>query len=87
MSRIFNIYFVFKGMNYNAIVSVRSTPFFTEYTLNNFNEELLELLPGDKIVSRAHGHYTFQDACPENSTDLMDAIIKAVSEHMQNVDA
>jgi hypothetical protein len=87
MVRIFNIYFVFEGMNYNAIVSVRSTPFFTEYTLNNFNEELLELLPGDKIVSRAPDHYIFQDASSENSADLMDAIIKAVSEHMQNVDA
>jgi hypothetical protein len=55
--------------------------------LNNFNEELLELLPGDKIVSRAPDHYIFQDASSENSADLMDAIIKAVSEHMQNVDA
>ena len=87
MGRIFNIYFAFEGMNYNAIVSVRSTPFFTEYTLNNFNEELLELLPGNKIVSRSPDQYVFQDASSENSTALMDAIIKAVSEHMQNVDA
>ena len=87
MARIFNIYFAFEGMMYNAVVSVRSTPFLTEYTLNNFDDELLELLPGNKILSRSPGHYVFQNASPENSTDLMNAIIKAVSEHMHGVDA
>lgn len=87
MARIFNIYFEFEGLVYNAVVSVRSTAFFTEYTLNNFNEELLELLPGNKILSRAPDHFVFQDARSENSTALMDAIIKAVSEHMHATEA
>ena len=87
MARIFNIYFAFEGMVYNAVVSVRSTPFFTEYMLNNFNEELLELLPGNKILSKAPGHYAFQNVTSENSTALMNAIIKAVAEHMHGVDA
>jgi hypothetical protein len=82
MARIFNIYFAFDGLMHNAVVSVRSTPFFTEYTLNNFNEDLLELLPSTKILSHAPGHFVFQNASSENQTPLMDAIIKAVSEHM-----
>jgi hypothetical protein len=82
MARIFNIYFEFEGMMYNAVVSVRSTAFLTEYTLNNFNEELLELLPGNKILSQSPGHFIFQNASSENSATLMNAIIKAVAEHM-----
>ena len=87
MARIFNIYFAFEGMMHNAVVSVRSTPFLTEYTLNNFDEQLLELLPGNKILSRSPGHFVFQNASTENSTDLMNAIIKAVSEHMHATQA
>jgi hypothetical protein len=87
MARIFNIYFAFDDLMYNAVVSVRSTPFFTEYTLNNFNEDLLELLPSTKILSYGPGHFVFQDATSENSTPLMNAIIKAVSEHMHTTKA
>ena len=86
MARIFNIYFAFEGMMYNAVVSVRSTAFLTEYILINFDEELLELLPGNKILSHSPGHYVFQNASSKNSTALMNAIIKAVSEHMHSVD-
>ena len=86
MARIFNIYFEFEGMVYNAVVSVRTTPFLAEYTLNNFNEDLLQLLPGNKILSQSPGHFVFQNASSENSTVLMNAIIKAVAEHMHGVD-
>jgi hypothetical protein len=87
MARVFNIYFAFEGMIYNAVVSVRSTPFHTEYTLNNFDDELLRLLPGNKILSRSPGHFVFQNASNENSTTLMESIIKAVSEHMHATEA
>jgi len=87
MARIFNIYFAFEGMVYNAVVSVRSTPFLTEYTLNNFDDELLQLLPGNKILSQAPGHFVFQNASTSYSTPLMDSIIKAVSEHMHATEA
>jgi len=87
MARIFNIYFVFDGLMYNAVVSVRTTAFLTEYTLNNFNEDLLELLPGNKILSRSPGHFVFQNVSPGNSTELMNSIIKAVSEHMHATEA
>jgi hypothetical protein len=87
MARVFNIYFAFDGMMHNAVVSVRTTPFHTEYTLNNFDDELLGLLPGNKILSKSPGHFVFQNTSPENSTDLMNAIIKAVSEHMHATEA
>lgn len=87
MARIFNIYFTFEGMMYSAVVSVRSTPFFSEYTLRNCNEELMQLLPGDKILSQAPGHFVFQNASATNSAPLMEAIIRAVSEHMHTTEA
>lgn len=87
MARIFNIYFAFEGLIYNAVVSVRSTPFFTEYTLNHLNEDLLERLPGNKILSHSPGHFVFQNASSENSVLLMNAIIKAVSEHLHTTEA
>jgi len=82
MARIFNIYFSYNGMLQNAMVSVRTTPFYTEYTLNSFNEELLPLLPGNKIISQAPDHFIFPNASGQYSNTLMDAIIRAVSEHL-----
>jgi hypothetical protein len=87
MARIFNIYFTYNDTMHNAIVSVRTTPFFTEYTLNNFNEELLELLPGNRILSKGPDHFIFQNASSENSALLMDSIIKAVTEHLHATEA
>ena len=82
MARIFNIYFSYNGMMHNAIVSVRTTPFFTEYSLKNFNEELLILLPGNIILSQGPDHFIFQNATSEHSPALMKAIIQAVKEHL-----
>jgi hypothetical protein len=82
MARIFNIYFEYNGLVYNAVVSVRSTPFFTEYILNNITDELLESLPGNKIIAKGGNELKFPNATAENSTQLMDAIIRAVSEHL-----
>ena len=67
------------------IVGIRAIDY--DLPASTSNEELLELLPGNKILSQAPGHYVFQNASSENSTVLMNAIIKAVSEHMQGVDA
>lgn len=87
MARIFNIYFFFDDMMHSAVVSVRSTSFLTEYTINNFNEDLLSLLPGNKILSQGPDHFVFQNASSENSTALMNAIIKAVAEHLHATQA
>jgi hypothetical protein len=87
MARIFNIYFKHENVLHSAIVSVRTTPFHTEFTLNNFDQELLGLLPGNKILCKTPEEYFFQDASAENSSDLMNAIIKAVAEHLHATEA
>jgi hypothetical protein len=80
MARVFNIYFSYKNAMHNAIVTVRTTPFFTEYTLN-FDEEILELLPGNKIISTSSNHYIFQHASSNECSPLMQEILTAVSQH------
>jgi hypothetical protein len=82
MARIFNIYFSYNGIMHNAIVSVRTTPFFTEYTLTHFDEDVLFLLPGNKILSTPGGGLFFQGAGPGNPDCLMKEIIRAVEEHL-----
>jgi hypothetical protein len=83
MARIFNIYFTHDSITYSAIVSVRQTPFFTEYTLNNFDETLLEQLPGNRIIARSNESIIFQNAPLEKSTPLMSEILRALSNHLQ----
>ncbi len=80
MARIFNIYFEYEGRAFNAMVSVRPTPFFTEYTLSTI-DELMQLLPGNKIASKGPGHYVFINA-EQGTTKLMEIIIRAVSSHL-----
>ncbi|MFL5788952.1 MAG: hypothetical protein ACJ748_12915 [Flavisolibacter sp.] len=87
MARVFNIYFLFDDTMYNAIVSVRTTPFFTEYTLTNYNESLDQHLPSNKIISKSPEHFMFQNVTTESSEALMKAIINAVSEHLQMMKA
>lgn len=67
------------------MVSVRNTPFFTEYTLN-FDEELMQQLPGNKIISASSGHFVFQHASSLESTPLMKEIIKAVSQQSKKTE-
>ena len=86
MARIFNIYFEFNGTVRNAMVSVRSTPFFTEYTLD-FDEELMQVLPGNKIISTSPDHFIFQHTSSQETSPLMQEILKAVSQQAQATEA
>lgn len=86
MARIFNIYFTYEGKDYTAVVSVRTTAFFTEYALNNLNDSVLELLPGNKIVSRDGRQFSFLNAAADNPEALMEAIIRAVTEHLHTTE-
>lgn len=82
MARIFNIYFTYDDVLYNAIVSVHATPFFTEYILSNLDADLRMLLPGNKVLSQAPGHLFFQNISSLHSPDLMNEIIKSISRHL-----
>ena len=82
MSPIFNIYFTYVDVTHNAVVSVRTTPFFTEYTLGNLDADLNFLLPSNKIISNAPGHLFFQNTTQVHSQNLMDVIIKSIAKHL-----
>jgi hypothetical protein len=68
------------------MVSVRTTPFYREYTLSNLDEPILQQLPGNKIISPSARQFLFPNAGPAHSKDLMNAIINAVAMHLQTVD-
>jgi hypothetical protein len=82
MARIFNIYFTYDDVLYSAIVSVRTTPFFTEYNIGNLDSELSLLLPDNKVMSQAEGQLFFQDISPQHSVALMNEIIKSILKHL-----
>ena len=85
MARIFSISFVYNDTSYSTMVTVRTTPFYIEYTLSNLSADLLRLLPGNKIISPSHRQFLFPNAKAENSAALMTVLIKAVEEHLQAV--
>lgn len=68
------------------MVSVRDTAFFTEYTLNHFDDALIHMLPGNKIISTPEGSMIFQNAAGLEQTPLMETILRAVSNHMQGTE-
>lgn len=83
MARIFSIQFDYEGMVHSAMVTVRTTPFFTEYSINMLDEELMQQLPGNKIVSTEPNHLAFMNTSVQEVTPLMDCILTAVSHHLQ----
>ncbi len=87
MARIFNIYFSFEEASHSAIVTVRTAPPFTEYTLNHFDAALMDRLPGNKILSNDEGQLYFKHAAPHHSNTLMNEIIRAVMQHLQITEA
>lgn len=82
MARIFNIYFTYDDILHSAIVSVRNTPFFTEYILGNLDEELQSLLPDNRVFSQTPGQLFFQNMTAEHSVQLMNEIIKTITRHL-----
>lgn len=85
MARLFTINFTFNEEQYSTLVTVKTTPYYMEYTLNNLDESLLQLLSGNKIISPTTKNFAFPNTKAEHSTRLMNAIIKAVSLHLQTV--
>lgn len=83
MARIFSINFLHQNELQSAIVSVRTTPFFTEYTINPMNEEVIEELPSTKIISAGPGQFSFSGVSKDGTTPLMKDIIRAIAQHLQ----
>lgn len=85
MARIFSINFTYNEQTYGALISVRITPFFTEYHINMLEDELLNELPEKRIIAGSNGLLSFPDVRMENETGLMVTIRKAVSDYLHTV--
>ena len=83
MARIFSINFMYKGVERNAMIAVRPTPFATEYTITMLPDDLLEQLPSPKILSVTIGQFAFVEHMLPQPTALMKEILKALAEHVQ----
>jgi hypothetical protein len=81
MARIFSINFLFNGETETAMVTVRDTAFFTEYTLTMMNEDLEQALPGNRIIGNT-SHKLFFENTGGETTALMAVILNAVEEHV-----
>ena len=87
MARIFSISFMHKGLAHNAMIAVRTTPFFTEYSIHIFDEWLAALLPNNKVISTSESSFTFSDSTSTNDPQLMDDLLKAIAEHVHTMHA
>ena len=87
MARIFTVSFIHRGMTHNAMVAVRTTPFFTEYTISIFDDLLTTLLPNNKVISTSESSFTFSDSTDANDAQLMKDILKAIAEHVHHMQA
>ena len=74
-------------MTHNAMVAVRTTPFFTEYTISIFDDLLTTLLPNNKVISTSESSFTFSDSTEANDAQLMKDILKAIAEHVHHMQA
>lgn len=83
MARIFSISFMYTDKMHNAMVSVQSTPFHTEYYIGMMDESILDALPTNKIISTNPHHFSFLNISSDRNTPLMKAIIHAIAEHVQ----
>ena len=81
MARIFSIDFFLEGSTHHAMVSVRTTPFHTEYTISMLEPELITHLLSDRIVSSAPGQFVFMNVPLSSYTRLMHELIRAVSDY------
>jgi hypothetical protein len=80
MARIFTIQFTYEGSDYTALVSERSTPLMTEYSLSMLDEVIEEALPSYKILSTPAGTIAFLGAGRPDG--LMQGILLAISQHV-----
>ena len=87
MARIFSIHFTYKGEAQNAMVSMRDTSFFAEYTVLMLAPSIADLLPNNKIISTSKDSFVFSDSTKENVPALMQVILEAVVGHMQTINA
>ncbi|RYY98392.1 MAG: hypothetical protein EOO11_08185 [Chitinophagaceae bacterium] len=85
MARIFTIHFDHEGAGHSALVTVRQTPFATEYNLSMLSEELQEALPSTRVLSSRPGQFAFLDSNGGKPTRLMQQLLQSISEHVSTL--
>ncbi|RPD51930.1 hypothetical protein [Paracnuella aquatica] len=85
MARIFTIFFEHENTTYNAMVSVRETHLLTEYILSIPDDRLERQLPSNRLIQLESGELVFVPGQLQPPNLLMQAISKAVAEHLQLV--
>lgn len=83
MARIFTINFTYENMPHTAMIAVRQTPFFSEYSISMLPEEIMQQLPGNKIISTGSNQLLFANATLDETSELMNEVLRAVAEHLQ----
>ncbi len=83
MARLFSINFYYNGTSHNALVTVRTTPYFTQYELSMLDEEVLNQLPDNRILSTSPEHFIFASDSSNASKDLMNEMIRSIADHVQ----
>ena len=83
MARIFSIEFFYNDAPHRALITVRKTPFHTEYKITLQSNELDHLLLSDKIVSLQPGTLVFANVSQQEYNDIMKKILTAVADHIQ----
>jgi hypothetical protein len=81
MARIFSIEFFYNDAPYRALITVRKTPFHTEYKITLQANDLDHLLLSDKIVSPQPGTFVFANVPVQEYNELMKQILIAVADH------
>jgi hypothetical protein len=82
MARVFTINFSHKGQDRSAVIAVRPTPFYTEYNVSLFDEDIAHDLHSTTIISSTNQQFRYQDCLHE--TELMQKIILGVTEHLHH---
>lgn len=85
MARIFSIQFFYDGILQNAMITVRETPFHSEYKISMLDNDLMLQLLSDKIISTSKSNFAFANVLVQNYNDLMREIIKAISLHVHSL--
>ena len=84
MARIFTIDFSFDNALHHAIISVRETPFHTEYKITLQSPQLNELLLSDKILSPQPQTFLFANVGTHEYNQLMKEVLAAVSDYIHS---
>ena len=85
MARIFSIQFNFNNALHNALISVHETPYHTEYKISMMDNDMMSLLPGDKVISTSTNQFSFPNTPSHTYSELMKIIITEIAGHIHTL--